>query len=70
MGNDAELDHPATKRDIVDATRDLREFIRERELSSIRWFVGTFVGAQIAYFAITLGAVYFMINQLAPHLAK
>jgi hypothetical protein len=51
---------PATKGDI----RDLREFILKREVSAIRWFVATFIGAQIAYFAITLGAVYFMLSHL------
>jgi hypothetical protein len=51
---------PATKGDI----RDLRKFILKREVSAIRWFVATFIGAQIAYFAITLGAVYFMLSHL------
>jgi hypothetical protein len=55
---------PATKQDVQnavhEATRDLKEFILEREVKSIRWFVGT----QVAYFAITLGAVYFMLSHL------
>jgi hypothetical protein len=34
----------------------------EREVQSIRWFVGT----QIAYFVITLGAMYFIASRLAP----
>ena len=55
---------PATKGDIQQATQEIREFILKREVSSIRWFVGTFIGAQIAYFAITLGAVYFMLSHL------
>jgi hypothetical protein len=55
---------PATKGDIREATREIREFILKREVSSIRWFVGTFIGAQIAYFAITLGAVYFLLSHL------
>ena len=54
----------ATKQDVQnavhEATRDLKEFILEREVKSIRWFVGT----QVAYFAITLGAVYFMLSHL------
>jgi hypothetical protein len=56
---------PATKGDIQQAVQEIREFILKREVSSIRWFVGTFIGAQIAYFAITLGAVYFMLAHLA-----
>ena len=55
---------PATKQDVQnavhEATLDLKEFILEREVKSIRWFVGT----QVAYFAITLGAVYFMLSHL------
>jgi hypothetical protein len=57
MSND---DQPATKHDLDHLGKDLREFILEREVASIRWFVGT----QIAYFAITLGAVYFMLSHL------
>ena len=55
---------PATRGDIQQAAQEIREFILQREVSSIRWFVGTFIGAQIAYFAITLGAVYFMLAHL------
>jgi hypothetical protein len=51
---------PATKHDLDELRRDLREFILEREVASIRWFVGT----QIAYVVITLGAVYFMLSHL------
>lgn len=57
-------DAPATKADIQEASREIREFILKREVSSIRWFVATFIGAQIAYFAITLGAVYFILAYL------
>jgi hypothetical protein len=49
-------DSPATKQDLI----DLKQFILEREVLSIRWFVGT----QIAYFAITLTAVWFMLSHL------
>lgn len=59
--NETDLDKPATKRDLL----ELRLFILEREVKSIRWFVGTFVGMQVAYFAITLAAVYFMLSHLA-----
>jgi hypothetical protein len=51
---------PATKQDLKDATNELREFIREREVQSIRWFVGT----QITYFAMTLAAVWFMVGHI------
>jgi hypothetical protein len=59
-------DQPATKQDLQDLERDLKQFILEREVKSIRWFVGTFVGTQIAYFAITLTAVWFMLSHLLP----
>lgn len=52
------MSEPATKEDVAQATRDLRQFILEREVKSIRWMVGT----QIAYFAITLSAVYFLLH--------
>ena len=51
MGND-----PATKQDI----QDLKQWMLEREIASIRWFVST----QLAYVVITLGAVYFMLQHL------
>jgi hypothetical protein len=51
------MSEAATKDDI----KELREFILQREVKSIRWFVGT----QIAYFAITLTAVWFMLSH--PH---
>jgi hypothetical protein len=51
-------DQPATKQDLI----DLKQFILEREVNAIRWFVGTFVGIQIAYFLITFPAVYFLLH--------
>jgi hypothetical protein len=56
------LNEPATKQDLKDLERDLKQFIVDREVISIRWFVGTFVGIQIAYFSITLAAVYFLLH--------
>jgi hypothetical protein len=53
---------PATKRDIQDAINELRLALIDREVKSIRWFIATFLGAQIAYFAITLSAVYFLLH--------
>jgi len=41
---------------LADLERDLKAFILERELKSLRWSVGI----QIAYFSITLAAVYFL----------
>jgi hypothetical protein len=54
------MSEPATKEDLQNLERDLKQFILEREVQSIRWFVGT----QIAYFAITLTAVWFMLSHL------
>jgi hypothetical protein len=56
------MSEPATKQDVVDAIRDLRLALIDREIKSIRWFIATFLGAQIAYFAITLSAVYFLLH--------
>ena len=56
----SELDQPATKRDLEALKADLHKFILEREVASIRWFMTT----QIVYFALTLGAMYFMLSRL------
>lgn len=56
----------ATREDIERLRRDLVE----REVKSIHWFIGVFASIQIAYFAITLGAVYFLMNQVIAHLPK
>ena len=56
------MSEPATKEDLHDLERDLKQFILERSRSAIHWFVGTFVGIQIAYFSITLAAVYFLLH--------
>ena len=61
------MTEPATKQDLDRAISELRDFIRDREVQSIRWFVGTFVGIQITYFAITLAAVWFMIGRISGH---
>ena len=45
-----EAEQPATKSDLANLERDLKQFILEREVTSIRWFVGL----QITYFAVTL----------------
>jgi hypothetical protein len=62
---------PATKNDLdqleqrieqrIDTNiAGLRQWMVEREVQSIRWFVGT----QIAYVVVTLGAMYFMLQRL------
>jgi hypothetical protein len=63
------MSEPATKEDIdalrratKDDIKELRVALIDREIKSIRWFIATFLGAQIAYFAITLSAVYFLIH--------
>jgi hypothetical protein len=60
------MSEPITKQDLSNALkeleRDLKAFILDREIKSIRWFIATFLGAQIAYFAITLSAVYFLLH--------
>jgi hypothetical protein len=47
---------PATKDDL----NELKRWMLEREVQSIRWFVGT----QLAYVVITLGAMYFMLSHV------
>jgi hypothetical protein len=54
---------PATKNDLKALERDLKQWMLEREVASIRWFVGT----QLAYVVITLGAMYFMLQRLGVH---
>jgi hypothetical protein len=56
------MSEPATKQDVIDAIGELRLALIDREVKSIRWFIATFLGAQIAYFAITLSAVYFLVH--------
>ena len=58
------MSEPATKedlqelkRDLFDLERRLENFILNRELKSLRWSVGI----QIAYFSITLAAMYFLL---------
>lgn len=45
-----------------DNINQLRLVLIDREVKSIRWFIATFLGAQIAYFAITLSAVYVLLH--------
>lgn len=57
-------DQPATKQDLKDLERDLKQFIVEREVSSIRWFIGIFGALQVTYFFGTLALVYFLITHV------
>ena len=63
---------PATKQDLDRALEsaerrlekkldELKAWMLDREVASIRWFVGS----QLAYVVITLGAMYFMLAKLA-----
>jgi hypothetical protein len=60
------MNEPATKQDIENIERrlekkldELKTWLLDREVTAIRWFVGT----QIAYFVITLGAMYFITGR-------
>ena len=53
---------PVTKSDMEHALQDLRQFIVEREIVSLRWMVGL----QITYFFGTLAAVWFMLAHYKP----
>ncbi len=63
MSDDTE--RPLTRSDLVsvlhEMERDLKQFILEREIVSMRWMLGI----QITYFGITLAAVWFMVSHLA-----
>jgi hypothetical protein len=50
----------ATKQDIT----ELKQWILEREVTTIRWSLALLVGTQITYFIVTLGAMYFMLQHL------
>jgi len=56
--NDDDL--PATKRDLREAIGELKIYVVQRELGALRWIVGI----QVAYFAITLLAVWFLVSAL------
>jgi hypothetical protein len=55
---------PAIKRDLRELERDLKQFILELEISSMRRMITRFLGSQIAYFAVTLAGVWFMLSHL------
>jgi hypothetical protein len=58
---------PATKQDLEDAERRLETkidqiklWMLDREVAAIRWFVGT----QLAYVVILVGAMYFIVGDV------
>jgi hypothetical protein len=55
---------PVTKQDLKDLERDLKAFILDREIRSIRWFIGVFGALQVTYFFGTLAMVNFLITHL------
>jgi len=58
----SDLSEPATKADLETFKQELKGWMLEREITTLRWMVATFLGAQIAYFAITLSAVWFLLT--------
>jgi hypothetical protein len=54
----------ATRQDLKDLERDLKAFMLEREIKSIRWFIGVFGALQVTYFFGTLAMVNFLITHL------
>jgi hypothetical protein len=52
------------KQDLKDLERNLKAFILEREISSIRWFIGIFGALQVTYFFGTMVMVYFLISHI------
>jgi hypothetical protein len=55
---------PVTKQDLKDLERDLKAFMLDREIKSIRWFIGVFGALQVTYFFGTLAMVNFLITHL------
>ena len=53
-------DTPATKQDVLNLERDLKQFIVQREVQSIRWFVAL----QATYFLGTMAMVYFILSRI------
>jgi hypothetical protein len=50
----------ATKGDI----QELKQWILEREVATIRWSLALLVGTQVTFFVVTLGAMYFMLQHI------
>jgi len=61
------MSDPATKDDLESFERrlekkldELKSWLLDREVGSIRWFVGT----QLAYVVMVIGAVYFIVQHV------
>jgi hypothetical protein len=52
--------NPATKQDLDAAIAELKIYVVERENSWLRWLVGI----QLTYFAITIGAMFFIAEHV------
>ena len=52
--------NPATKQDIDVAIAELKGYIERNENSWLRWLVGI----QLTYFAITIGAMFFIAEHV------
>jgi hypothetical protein len=52
----------ALKSELKNDIGELKQWILEREVSTIRWSVGLLFGTQLTYTAIVIGAVYFMLQ--------
>jgi hypothetical protein len=52
------MTEPATRQDIS----ELKQWILEREVATIRWSLALLVGTQVTFFVVTLGAMYFMLQ--------
>jgi hypothetical protein len=53
-----DMSEPATKQDLDDAIKDLKFFVVDREIRWLKWIIGI----QLAYFAITIAAMFFIIK--------
>jgi hypothetical protein len=51
---------PATKHDIDSAISELKLYVVERESEWLKWVVGF----QLTYFAITIAAMFFIVEHL------
>jgi uncharacterized protein YggT (Ycf19 family) len=56
----------ATKRDLGELERDLKAFILEREIKTLRWSVGVLM----LYFFGTLASVWFLVNQQTNQISQ
>jgi hypothetical protein len=60
--NDESITKTEFHQALKDLERDLKAFILEREVSSIRWLISIFGALQVTYFFGTMAMVYFLIS--------